>query len=236
MRKLIFKYVLKNARIRVRDRENLRFERTRLFGRIRAIFLECGKRLAAMGALEQPRDIFYLEIYEIIGFIEGTGSTTDLKALVQVRQNEFTRHAKDPAPADRFETHGTVHLGNRFEAAQTTTAEDFGTYGLKGIGCCPGLVRGQARVVTDPSDAHIQNGEILVAEQTDPGWITLFPAAAGVLVERGSLLSHSAIVSREMGIPAIVSIRGLLAQIQTGDWIEFDGQTGIIRKTEGPET
>jgi pyruvate,water dikinase len=236
LRKPIFRYVLKNARRRVRDRENLRFERTRLFGRIRAIFLECGKRLAAMNALELPRDIFYLEIYEIIGFIEGTGSTTDLKALIRVRKNEFTRHAQYPAPADRFETRGTVHIGNRFEAAQATTDEDFGTNGLKGIGCCPGVVRGQARVVTDPSEANIRNGEILVAEQTDPGWITLFPAAAGVLVERGSLLSHSAIVSREMGIPAIVSIRGLLDQIKTGDWIEFDGQTGIIRKTEGPKT
>jgi len=236
VRKPIFQYVLKNARSRVRDRENLRFERTRLFGRIRAIFLECGKRLAAMDALVQPRDIFYLEIYEIIGFIEGTGSTTDLKALVQLRQNEYARHAASPAPADRFETRGTVHIGNRFEAAPSTTSGDLGSDGLKGIGCCPGRVRGRARVVTDPSGAHIQHGEILVAEQTDPGWITLFPAAAGVLVERGSLLSHSAIVSREMGIPAIVSIRGLLDQIQTGDWLEFDGQTGIIRKTEGPET
>ena len=236
LRRPIFNYVLKNARRRVRDRENLRFERTRLFGRIRAIFLECGKRLAAMGALEQPRDIFYLEIYEIIGFIEGTGSTTDLKALARVRQNEYTRHAETPPPADRFETRGSVHIGNRFEATQAAKSEDLGAEGLKGIGCCPGLVSGRARVVTDPSDAHILNGEILVAEQTDPGWITLFPAAAGVLVERGSLLSHSAIVSREMGIPAIVSIRGLLDQIQTGDWLEFDGQTGIIRKTEGSAT
>lgn len=49
-------------------------------------------------------------------------------------------------------------------------------------------------------------GRILVADHTDPGWIMLFPAASGLLVEHGSLLSHSAIVSREMGIPSVVSI------------------------------
>ncbi|NBB80059.1 MAG: phosphoenolpyruvate synthase [Verrucomicrobia bacterium] len=238
LRTLIFRYVLKNARRRVRDRENLRFERTRLFGRIRTIFLECGKRLASVGALEAPRDVFYLEIYEIIGFIEGTGSTTNLKGLVELRRKEYTQHAETAAPADRFETRGTVPIGHRFEAREKSSKDDPTPEpdGLRGIGCCPGRVRGQARVIIDPSGAHIRSGEILVAEQTDPGWITLFPSAAGVLVERGSLLSHSAIVSREMGIPAIVSIRGLLDRVQTGDWLEFDGQTGIVRKTQAPQT
>lgn len=235
IKKWLFAYVLKQARRRVRDRENLRFERTRLFGRIREIFIESGKRLAAMSALENPRDVFYLEVYEIIGFIEGTSSTTDLKALVNVRINEYSRHATETAPADRFETTGIVHIGNRFESSASTEATESGDGDLKGIGCCPGKVRGRARVVTDPSDAQMEPGDILVAEQTDPGWITLFPAAAGVLVERGSLLSHSAIVSREMGIPAIVSVRHLLARIQTGDWLEFDGKTGIIRKLDHPE-
>lgn len=232
LRRGLFNYVLKQARNRVRDRENLRFERTRLFGRIRSIFVECGKRLAAVGCLEDARDIFYLEVYEIIGFIEGTCSTTDLAGLVALRKSEYQRHVENAAPADRFDTHGMVHVGNRFETTEKPLSEENSDGTLKGIGCCPGLVRGKARVVTNPSDAQMQSGEILVAEQTDPGWITLFPAAAGVLVERGSLLSHSAIVSREMGIPAIVSIKGLLAQVKTGDWIEFDGQSGVIRKLE----
>ncbi|MFP4156223.1 MAG: PEP/pyruvate-binding domain-containing protein [Opitutales bacterium] len=235
LRKMLFGYVLKQARKRVRDRENLRFERTRLFGRIRAIFVECGKRLSTVGCLDEARDIFYLEVYEVIGFIEGTGSTTDLAGLVALRKAEYQGHAEGPAPADRFETRGTVQVGNRFEGRKEQLDATGDEADLKGIGCCPGLVRGQARVVTDPAHAHMQSGEILVAEQTDPGWITLFPAAAGVLVERGSLLSHSAIVSREMGIPAIVSVKGLLQRIRTGDWIEFDGQSGVIRKLEGED-
>ena len=98
----------------------------------------------------------------------------------------------------------------------------------RGLGCCPGVVRGRARVIRDPRGAELQQGEILVAERTDPGWIMLFPAAAGILVERGSLLSHSAIVAREMGIPAIVSIAGLTTRIESGRWIEMDGARGTV--------
>ena len=99
---------------------------------------------------------------------------------------------------------------------------------LRGIGCCPGVVKGRARVIRDPRGAELRHGEILVAERTDPGWIMLFPAAAGILVERGSLLSHSAIVAREMGIPAIVSIAGVTTRIESGRMIEMDGASGTV--------
>ena len=78
-------------------------------------------------------------------------------------------------------------------------------------------------------------GEILVAQQTDPGWVILFPCAAGLLVERGSLLSHSAIVSREMNLPCIVSLSHITSWLKTGDWIEMDGKTGTVRKVDREE-
>jgi pyruvate,water dikinase len=84
--------------------------------------------------------------------------------------------------------------------------------------------------VRDPRNAVLQAGEILVAERTDPGWVLLFASAAGLLVERGSLLSHAAIVSREMRLPAIVSIPGVTNWLQDGDEVEFDGSTGIVQK------
>jgi pyruvate,water dikinase len=86
------------------------------------------------------------------------------------------------------------------------------------------------RVITDPRNAILKSGSILVAERTDPGWILLFPLAAGLLVERGSLLSHSAIVAREMGIPAIVSIPGVTRWLSDDDWVELDGGAGVVRR------
>ena len=102
----------------------------------------------------------------------------------------------------------------------------------KGLGCCPGIVRGPVRIVTDPKNAELHSGEILVARRTDPGWILLFPAAAGVLVEHGSLLSHSAIVAREMGIPTIVGLSDVTGWLHDGDWVELDGSSGSVRKIE----
>ncbi|HVO83172.1 MAG TPA: PEP-utilizing enzyme, partial [Syntrophobacteria bacterium] len=84
--------------------------------------------------------------------------------------------------------------------------------------------------VRDPRRAEVTKGDILVAERTDPGWVMIFPAAAGLLVERGSLLSHSAIVAREMGIPAVVAIEGLTSWLHDGDWVEMDGAKGVVRK------
>ena len=232
IKRALFRWVLSNARVRVRDRENLRFERTRLFGRVRRIFVEIGRRLCAGSRLEGPRDVFYLEVEEVLGFIEGTATSTDLAALAAARKREFEGYRAMPAPADRFETRGAVHQGNEFSVPRVESVVPGES--IKGIGCCPGVVRAQVRVVTDPKSATLQGGEILVAERTDPGWIMLFPVCSGLLVERGSLLSHSAIVAREMGIPAIVSIPGVMGWARDGDWIEMDGATGVARKIAAP--
>ena len=69
-----------------------------------------------------------------------------------------------------------------------------------------------------------------MAERTDPGWIMLFPAAAGLLVEHGSLLSHSAIVAREMGIPAVVALSGVTGWLRDGEWVEMDGRSGAVKR------
>ena len=102
----------------------------------------------------------------------------------------------------------------------------------QGLGCCPGIVRGPVRLITDPLRADLERGSILVAEHTDPGWILVFPSATGILVERGSLLSHAAIVARELGIPTVVSIPGLTAWLKDGDWVEIDGSAGVVRRID----
>jgi len=226
VRRLIISWVLPQARARVRDRENLRFERTRLFGRVRRIFVELGRRLYALDLLASPRDVFYLEVDEILGFVEGNTTCTDLKGLSALRKAEFARYHESERPADRFETRGVVHQGNVFEGRQVV--EQSGGDHCHGIACCPGIVRGPVRVITDPSKAVLRKGEILVAERMDPGWVMFFPSAAGLLVERGSLLSHSAIVAREMGIPTILSINGVTRWLKDGDWVELDGSSGSV--------
>jgi pyruvate,water dikinase len=230
MRWLAFRWVLKNARNRVCDRENLRFERTRAFGRVRKIVVEIGRRFYGLNLLDDPRDIFYLELQEIFAFVEGTSTSTNLKDLVALRKQEFKGFSRMQAPADRFETRGIVYQGNRHLASRPNN--DASGNMRKGIGCCPGTISGRVRVVRDPRESSLKAGEILVADRTDPSWILLFPLASGLLVERGSLLSHSAIVAREMGIPAIVSIPGVTGWLEDGDWVELDGRTGMVKKID----
>jgi pyruvate,water dikinase len=234
LRRMTFDWVLANARQRIVDRENLRFDRTRLFGRIRAIFVAIGRRLASMATLDDERDIFYLELEEVLGYIEGGASTADLRGLVAVRKAEFTAALDGAAPPERFETRGApsasaltvaASAASHIENARTASANPMQR---RGLGCCPGIARGEVRVIRDPHAALLQTGEILVAERTDPGWVVLFPAARGILVERGSLLSHAAIVSRELGIPSVVGIAGLTSWLHDGDVVEFNGASGIV--------
>ena len=221
-------WVLKQARTRVRNRENLRFERTRLFGTIRRLFLEAGRRLRAIGQLDEARDVFYLEVEELLAFNNGTTTTADIRALVHLRKAEFEKYQKGAAPAERFETRGPVYHAQAYSSSKPQQAVTTGEE-RTGLGCCPGTVRAKACVVRDPKNARVPAGCILVADHTDPGWIMLFASASGLLVERGSLLSHSAIVARELGIPAVISVPGLLDWLQDGDEVELDGASGVVR-------
>ena len=229
VRKMIFNFVLAQARGRVRDRENLRFERTRVFGRARRIFLEIGVRLEARGDLDSARDVFWLEVGEVIGLVEGTATITNLRTLARERQAEFEHFKSLPAPPRRFTTRGPVRAGLELQI-EASTASTNNDDSRSGIACSPGLIRGPVRVVLDPRKANLDGPSIIVAERTDPGWILILPLARALLVERGSLLSHSAIVSRELGIPAIVAIPGVTSWLKDGDWVELDGSNGTVKR------
>ncbi|MDA7881529.1 PEP-utilizing enzyme [Akkermansiaceae bacterium] len=229
LKKWLFKWILSQTRNRVRDRENLRFERTRVFGRVRQIVTQIGARLHADGQLDSPADVFHLRLDEVLSAYSLTAITADLKNLARTRKEEFQKYHQSPPPPDRFQTRGALHRQREF----TDDAEaSEGKADLHGIGACAGIVRGPVRVVTNPRDAKLQPGEILVATQTDPGWVVLFPAAAGLLVERGSLLSHSAIVARELQLPCIVSLSNITTQLKTGDIVEMNGKTGEVTLIE----
>lgn len=217
---------IRKARELVSARENLRYERTRAFGIVREIFSQMGNHFYSEGIIANPRDIFYLTHDEIFHFIEGTSVTQNLQLLIDLRKAEFAEYQQQEPPSERFASYGAVYHANDFYSTARLEAIEGD---LKGIGCCPGRVRAKVQVVRDPSAISSLNGDILVTSSTDPGWVTLFPSASAIIVERGSLLSHSAIVSREMGIPCIVGVTGLLKTLQTGDEIEMDGSTGEIK-------
>lgn len=98
---------------------------------------------------------------------------------------------------------------------------------LRGIPSGAGVVTGKIKLVTDPSSANL-NGEIMLAKRTDPGWVMLFPMCKGMIVERGSILSHSAVVARELGIVAVVGVENATSILKDGDEVTVDGIKGEI--------
>jgi len=246
LRSLLLRWLQGRTRALVSNRENLRFERTRVFGLARRLLMELGRRLAALGLLDQAEDVVYLEVEEALGVVEGNGSGADLRGLVALRREAWKRQLKQRALPRRLETRGLPALAAATLLAAPELPVENGEGMVEpgasparhwqGLGCAPGLVRAQVSLVSDPRrwlDAPRQRGSdspILVAASTDPGWVLLFPHAAGLLVERGSVLSHVAIVARELGLPMVSDLGGITASLVDGDWVEMDGRSGLVRR------
>jgi pyruvate,water dikinase len=200
-------------------REAARLNRTRIFGMVRSIVLALGEQLE----LDHPRDVFYLTLPEL-GLADGPAASyphacfeldqadclaTTLKAVVAARKAEWAEYEQ---------------LDPRAGSVEPSSAPS----SLQGTPCSAGVVEAEVCVVTDPARAGELNGRILVAEATDPGWVFLLSQAAGVIAERGSMLSHAAIIARELQVPAVVGVAGATRLLHSGDRVRLDGRTGTI--------
>ena len=230
VKKIIYLWSLKHARKAVMNRENTRFCRTRIYGVVRGMFYAIGEDFTKSNIIDKKDDIFFLSLHELRGALEGTNSIQNLRLVINVRRAEYELY-KDQEPAPRFATRGPVYWNNQHMPKEEELVFDESTLlpnQMRGIPCSPGIVEGVVKVIIDSNDDMTLNGEILVTERTDPGWIPLYPSLSALLVERGGLLSHSAIVAREMGLPTIVVIKGLTKKLKTGMKIRINGQTGIV--------
>ncbi|MFF4749445.1 PEP/pyruvate-binding domain-containing protein [Streptomyces sp. NPDC002514] len=204
-------------------RENTRYRRSELYGFGRQVYRRLGADLAARGLLERAEDVVHLTEEEILGTYDGTAVTGDLRGLAALRQAEF--HARGAELPMDFVTMGPVQDAlpdlNRDTAAAGT---------LLGLGSSGGVVRGTARVVIDPHDVGEPFDDmILIARETDPGWLFLMLSVRGIVVERGTLLSHTAISGRKFGIPTIVALPHATSRIPDGARVEMDGAAGTVK-------
>ncbi|WP_170412850.1 PEP/pyruvate-binding domain-containing protein [Ruegeria arenilitoris] len=225
----VAKWILGWTKARVRDRENLRFERTRIFGYARRVFLGIGREFTARDLLETPRDVFFLTTHEVLGAVEGFNLSPDLKGIVARRKAEDAASSQRPDPPERIEIQGPAIApvwSDSIEAEADATRTKHGT------GCSAGQVKARARVIRDPRTEALNPGEVLVARHTDPGWIAVFSNASAIVVERGSLLSHSAIVARELGIPCVVGLKGATQWIKDGEVLSVDGASGAVERCD----
>jgi pyruvate,water dikinase len=223
----MLRFLLARTQYHLRWREEMRFARGQVFGAARRIFTAMGWTLQRDGLLAQSDDVQYLDVHEIRSIIRGTGGTDDLRPVVANRRAAYEQYRATPPPPNRFETRGPASAPWAIRSPVGEPDRMEGT--LRGTGAFPGVARGLCAVVLDPRAAPLADGRIIVARSTDPGWVPLFMSAAGLAIERGSLLSHSAIVARELGIPTVVGVPGITQVVHTGQWMELDGASGEVR-------
>jgi Phosphoenolpyruvate synthase/pyruvate phosphate dikinase len=223
-----FEVALKAAALWLRGRERSRTTSAMLVHELRLPALELGRRGAAAGHLDDARQIFMLFADELPAYLADPAAFT---ATVRDREKSYLELFDYEPP---FVVAGEVPPLSEWKrrSGRTYTAAASGEV-IQGVSGCTGVIRGRARVLIDPNDpSALEPGEILVAPITDPSWTPLFVAAAGVVVDVGAPFSHAAIVSRELGIPCVVSATDATARIPNGALIEVDGTTATVTVLE----
>ncbi len=230
-RRAILHVAVRVGRFLAKAREDNRFCRTQLYGFSREVMSRLGSELAAAGRLDSPDDYVHLEAEELLGAFDGTSTHADLRRVARARKDAYLKSCGRPALAAHFTTTVLpIDLADlRRGVAGTRPARGPNTE-LAGLPSSAGIVRGVAKLVLrpdiPPGDCA---GRILVARETDPGWLPLMLNASGLIVERGSMVSHTAITGRMLGIPTVVAVPGATTEISDGDEVEIDGRSGTVR-------
>ncbi len=215
----------------IRLRERARQKQAKLYVRLRHIARAIGGRLVASGHLAVADDVFFLTCEEVDA-LPGDDATTPhaVQHLVRERRDEHARLAA-MTPPDSF----TLGFGESFSpsavaASNSAVMDDADASAtLQGTGACGGRIVSNAAVLADATEAgRMQQGDIVVTRQTDPGWACVFFLARGLVVERGGMLSHGAIIARELGIPAVVGVRHATRRIAHGVRLAVDGDRGVV--------
>ena len=229
-RRAVLRVALRAGTFLVKAREDTRFCRTQLYGFSREVMRRLGADLAAAGYLDSREDYVHLEVEELLGAFDGTCSLPDLRVLARTRREAYLRACDRPALAANLTTEPPPIAPSDLRRRATTSATTGSGTELTGLPSSVGIARGHAKLVlhpnVPPSDCA---GRILIARETDPGWLPLMLNATGLVVERGSMVSHTAITGRMLGIPTVVAVPGATSRICDGDEVEIDGRSGIVR-------
>lgn len=229
-RRTILRAALRTGSFLVKAREDTRFCRTQLYGLSREVMRRLGSELAAAGCLDSPEDYVHLEVEELLGAFDGTSTHPDLRVLARTRQGAYLRSCDRPALAANLTTAPPPIVAADLRRGAAASATASSSTELTGLASSAGIARGRAKLVLQPdvppSDCA---GRILIACETDPGWLPLMLNASGLVVERGSMVSHTAITGRMLGIPTVVAVAGATSKISDGDEVEIDGRSGSVR-------
>jgi pyruvate,water dikinase len=219
-----FLAALRAAPLFLAGRERSKTNAIRLTHEIRLALLELGGRYVDRGFFDAANSFGMVRWDELDQLVDDPASLTE---VLRQRERDYAELSMveppfvfegAPPPVSNWPRRG----GRPVSVANTGDT-------LQGVPGCPGVSRGRARIVLDSHDpTTLEPGDVLVAPLTDPSWTPLFVPAAGVIVDVGAPLSHAIIVSRELGIPCVVSVTDATRRIPDGAMVEVNGDAGTV--------
>jgi pyruvate,water dikinase len=196
---------------------------------IRRMFREISERLISGGAILRPEDIYWLTKSELESLIERLDKNmplSDMSGAIPARKAELEKRRGYISPSKLPEKSGET-------LSRTPQKRQDGRIVLTGIGASAGVVTAPACVLNSPADfERFQPGSVLVAVTTTPAWTPLFASASAIVTDIGGPLSHSSIVAREYGVPAVMAARAATRTIRSGQMITVDGSAGTVTLDE----
>lgn len=223
----LLRRLLVTTRQAARVREEMRDAVVHTMAFYRQFALEAGRRLRNEGVLRTPEHVFFLTKEELRGFVKGADGPS-LAVLAAMRRMEHEGLLSLPDLPSSLVMEGERPVLTHMDVASGMK--------LQGLAGSPGTATGTAAVLKHPSDGHkVRPGDILVAPFTDVGWTPLFLVAGAVVTELGGPLSHSCVVAREYGVPAVVNVTDATTIVKDGDTVTVDGDHGLVFVERSPE-
>ncbi|MFN2245205.1 MAG: PEP/pyruvate-binding domain-containing protein [Anaerolineae bacterium] len=192
---------------------------------LRRIYVSLADHLVAGGILEGQDDVFFLAHDELGDLVHGHLARQEARDRVAERRDEMATDAEIDLPDTIYGDHVPTR----------PLLKTVGAAILEGISGSSGLAEGRARIILDPIQARFafSSDDILIIPFADTSWTPLFCGVGGVVAETGGQLSHSAIVAREYGLPAVVNVKNATRLIHEGQAIVVDGNRGCVILKEG---
>ena len=221
----ILKMLSKMTMFSISSRERVRLKQAQMYYTFKETCLYLADILIKNKVLQKRSDIFFLEYSEINKILSGEELSKEyIEKLIELRRQTIENAKEQPDNIFTF----------RQDLGQKIFNQDFKVENIdgvfKGLAACSGVIQGRIVVITDISQINkIKKGDILVTKQTDPGWICIFPMISGLVVEKGGVLSHSAIVAREFGVPAVVGIPNITEILKDNQEIIVNGDIGVVQ-------
>jgi pyruvate,water dikinase len=219
-------FLIKQACKGISSRERVRLKQAQLYFGLKRTLQSIGREWKKAGWIESEMDVLYFTYQELSEHLAASSLVGNkMKECIEMRKLQWQDQGQHQYPDDFY-----TREGQYAEVQEVVAKQDQNSPGhLTGLCACGGVIKGKVKVLESVLEANkLEQGDILVTRQTDPGWVTVFPLISGLIVERGGMLSHGAIVSREFGIPAIVGVHEATRRLKDGDQITLNANMGTI--------